>query len=478
MITKMTTILKRSKRIVFGLFLLCGVLAIIRCNPEPETKVGDNTVFVTPTLKGTGTSLPLLIIDTKGKGIVDEPKISAKLTVVENSKLQLQSAIGVELRGSTSQEFFDKKSYSFETRDDKGAGVDVELLGLPPEEDFILYGPFIDKTLMRNVFAYELSNLMGLYASRTKFVEVQLNATYLGIYVLMERIKRDKFRVDLNNLKPDENTGDDLTGGYIIKFDKTTGDGTGYTEAISFRSKYSSAGGLLQQPPFGIRTNQENYYIYHEPKPEDITSAQKAYIQGFINAMETSISQAPTTGTQRDYLNYIDLESFVNCIIVNEVCGNVDAYRLSSFMNKDRLGKLKFGPVWDFNIAYGIEGRSRFDRWIYDYNSYEPGDYWLVHFWWKKLMSDPVVKSAVKAKWTTLRATTLKYSEVEKRVLSRVDTLKATGAVDRNFVKWDILRKPVPFSNIILGSYDGEVSYLLDWLNKRMLWMDGQIGQW
>lgn len=473
----MTSLLNRFKQIALVLFVLYGLLSILRCNPDPVTKKTETTYFE-PAIKGTGTALPLLIIDTKGKTILDEPKIASKLTIILDSKILLQSFIGIELRGSTSQEFFDKKSFGFETQDSIGKGVDIEMLGFPPEEDFILYGPFIDKTLVRNVFAYELSNLMGQYASRTKFVEVQINATYLGIYVLMEKIKRDKNRVNINNLKPDENDGDDVTGGYIIKFDKTTGDGVGYTESISFRSNYSTAGGLLQKPPYGIRTNQENYYIYDEPKPEEITPSQKAYIQGFINTMESSISQAPTTGTQRDYLNYIDLESFVNCIIVNEVCGNVDAYRLSSYMSKDRNGKLKFGPVWDFNIAFGIEDRSRVDRWIYDYNSYVPGDYWLVHFWWKKLMSDPVVKSAVKAKWNTLRSSTLKYSEVEKRIKGSIDSLRVTGAIDRNFAKWDIISKPVPFSNINLGSYDGEVNYLLDWLNKRMIWMDSQIGQW
>ena len=131
--------------------------------------------------------------------IVDEPKVPARMGLIDNGEgvrnnlsdpfNAYDGAIGIELRGSSSM-FFPKKSYTVETRDDQGKDRDVELLGLPEEEDWVLHGPYSDKSLMRNVLTYELARRLGSYASRTRFVEVVLNGGYVGVYVLMEKIKR------------------------------------------------------------------------------------------------------------------------------------------------------------------------------------------------------------------------------------------------------------------------------------------------
>ena len=117
-----------------------------------------------------------------------------------------------------------KKQYALETQDDLGNNLNVPLLGMPAENDWILYAPYSDKSLIRNVLAYKLSWDVGRYASRTRLCELVLNGDYRGLYVLMEKIKRDKNRVDISTLNPDEITGDDLTGGYIIKIDKSAGE--------------------------------------------------------------------------------------------------------------------------------------------------------------------------------------------------------------------------------------------------------------
>ena len=142
-------------------------------------------------------------------------------------------------------EGYSKKSYGFETWDSDGDDLDVTINGLPQEEDWILYGPYSDKTFFRNKLAYDLASKIGEYASRGFFAELEINENYLGLYILMEKIKRDEVRLNISNLQPDENEGADLTGGYILKIDKTSGDSDNedwggmeeYNEFLGFRSK-------------------------------------------------------------------------------------------------------------------------------------------------------------------------------------------------------------------------------------------------
>ncbi|MCY4562596.1 MAG: CotH kinase family protein, partial [Flavobacteriaceae bacterium] len=120
-------------------------------------------------------SFPHIYIDTDGKTIIDEPKISATLEIKKNQEVIEQHHIGIELRGATSQQLFEKKSYGLETWDQEGSDLNVELGGYPEEEDWILHGPYSDKTLIRNVLIYQLSNAIGRYATRTSFYELTIN---------------------------------------------------------------------------------------------------------------------------------------------------------------------------------------------------------------------------------------------------------------------------------------------------------------
>ena len=156
-----------------------------------------------------GSTLPLIRINTRGNPIVDEPKIAGSFDILEDDVVIEAHQIGIEIRGSSSQ-MFDKKSYGFETWDENGEDLNVELAGFPEEEDWILYGPYSDKSLLRNVLIYELSNKMGQYASRTAFYELEINEVFLGTYVLMEKIKRDKNRVDISKNKEEDITGLEL----------------------------------------------------------------------------------------------------------------------------------------------------------------------------------------------------------------------------------------------------------------------------
>ena len=188
--------------------LILPLLVLFSCSNEMLETTNDGTneieIFDGPTLSK-------IRIDTDGVSIVDEPKISAHLEILEEDEVIEAHQIGIEIRGSSSQ-MFDKKSYGFETWDENGEDLNVELAGFPKEEDWILYGPYSDKSLLRNVIIYELSNEMGQYASRTALYNLEINDVFLGTYVLMEKIKRDKNRVAIS-----KNKEEDITGGYILK---------------------------------------------------------------------------------------------------------------------------------------------------------------------------------------------------------------------------------------------------------------------
>ena len=218
--------------------------------------------------------LPIIFINTNGQEIPDEDRIVVDMGIIYNGEGNLNyvddpfnnynGKVSIEIRGSTSQ-CYPKKSYSFETQDEDGNNSNVSLIDLPTENDWVLYAPYSDKSLMRNVITYDLSNEFGHYAPRTKFCELVLNNEYVGIYVLIEKIKRDENRVNISKLKENDTIGDDLTGGYIIKIDAFTGGGRGWG------SEYS---------------NSLNYQ-YHYPKYDKILPVQKEYIQDFIYQFET-----------------------------------------------------------------------------------------------------------------------------------------------------------------------------------------------
>ena len=192
-------------------------------------------------------TFPTMKISTNFQDIVDEPKINAELLVIENNT-EKNYKIGIEIRGSSSK-MFPKKSYGIETKSsDWSEDIDVDLGGFPEEEDWILYGPYTDKSLIRNKLTFDLSNSIGFKASNTKFYNLFINEQSKGLYILMEKIKRDKNRVDLPAIE--ENS---IEGGYIIKIDKATGDSSCescYNRSFSFRSNYDGNGSLSKTLQF------------------------------------------------------------------------------------------------------------------------------------------------------------------------------------------------------------------------------------
>lgn len=420
----------------------------------------------------TSSNLPIVVINTNGNTIPDDPKIEAEMGIIDNGTTRnnitdpfndYSGKIGIEIRGSSSQ-MFPKKQYGIELWDDENEGVSASLLGLPEEEDWVLFAPYNDKSLMRDVMAYTLGRQLGGYAPRTKYCEVVLNGVYQGVYVLIEKIKRDSRRLDINKLDPDEISGNNLTGGYIFKIDKTTGGtGEGWT------SNY--------KPPFG--NTQTIYYQYEYPDADDIVPEQANYIKSYVKAFEDALHGDNYADPENGYAKFVDVNSFVDYLIMQEVTRNVDGYRLSTFMYKKRDsdgGKLHMGPIWDFNLGFGnadyCDGGDT-DGWALDFNRVCPSDFWLVPFWWKKLFMDQSFGEALATRWSVLRAGQFRTDRIHARIDS-ISTL-LTESHQRNFAAWNVMGKYVWPNSYIGTSFADEVRYLKQWIDERLQWMDANM---
>lgn len=473
----------RMKHVICLIFFLL----LLSCKKEYNDTSGEAGKF---SVEIGDSKIPYIQIITTSQ-ILNEPKVSAEMNIYIEKKNVLKTQIGIEYRGSTSYRISDKKSYGVETRDDNGNSIDLEVAGLPAESDWILTGDvfratdhiIFDPTLMHHYVGYELFRRMGEYASRSRFAELEVNGVYLGIYIIMEKLKRGPERINIVKLAPTDTDTSTITGGYILKIDKTAGtdvigyhpleyysnnwdDDLRYTEHNSFRSEYDIFSQLMTTSPYGPNGKYlETYFLYEYPDAEVINAAQKTYIQNYLNGFETALLTDEFNTDKRTYTKYIDRKSFIDFFILNEVCGNIDAYRLSTYMYKNSGEKLKMGPVWDLNIGYNLQNRVPFDDWIMNYNTYITADAWMVPFWWKRLMEDPQFRSELKVRWTELRANVLSTVNVLGLTNETAEYLTTNDAISRNFSKWTGI--PV--------NYSGSLNEMNTWLRNRLEWMDSKI---
>ncbi len=422
--------------------------------------------WFTPPVDYTLSELPILVINTFNQTIIDEPRINAWLSVINKGEGAINSIfdpvtgydgwISIEIRGESAQ-MFAKKSYSFETQDSVGENNNVSLLGLPEENDWILYGPYSDKTLIKNVLSYKLARDMGRYATRTSFCELFINGNYKGLYVLMEKIKKDKNRVDISKLRETDISGDQLTGGYIIRVDKI--DVNDYPPWTSY-------------PATGLHGEDAITFQFFDPDGWALEPRQQEYIMDFIKEFENVLNSSYYLDQEKGFKAYADIHSFVDYIIVNELAKNVDAYIFSTYMYKNRDskgGKLNMGPVWDFNISYGNVNYNnsavQTDGWIYT-------DNWRM-YWFRRMMKDRIASNYMNCRWHELRSGLFS----EEKIFGYIDSLinQLQGPIEKNYKRWPVLGTYI-WPNVFIGaSYEEEISHLKAWIQDRLTWMDNQI---
>jgi hypothetical protein len=430
-------------------------------------------------------NLPIVLVNTNGQTIPDKQKISANMKIIFNGKDQRNSVtdtkydfnefIGIELRGNSSLSF-DQKQYTIETRDSIGENLNVSLLDMPEENDWVLHAPYNDISLIRNVLAYHIWSEMGHWGPRTKMVELVLNGNYQGVYVLTETIKRDQNRIHISGLKPSDTTGLALTGGYIMKIDASNSN-----DDITFRSKV---------PGLGTGFDKSIVWLYHYPDPKEIHPKQKEYIHGYIDTIEMLIQSKEFNDPVNGYAKYLSLQSFIDYFIHTELSLNPDGYKRSAYFYKERSaidgsgGKFKAGSVWDYNLAFGncnFCNGNKMNTWVY--NGCET---LAVPAMWKRLIQDTNFINAVKCRYLELREGILSDSNLHSLVDDYAGMLNEAQA--RHFKKWNDLLvdgNSTPggtwgnkfwYSAYRVSSYAEEIDTLKSWLSARLKFLDHNLG--
>ena len=241
-----------------------------------------------------------------------------------------------------------KGSYGFEIWDENSLDRDVSIFGLPAESDWVLYAPYeYDRAIINNAFMHGLSNQIGRYSVRTRFVEMYLNTNddtisasdYVGLYILMEKIKRGEDRVNIEELEPWDSTEPKITGGYMLKIDRPDSGDHGFRTARG-------------NPTYGDGT-----LCYVDPKESEITTAQSAWIRGYLDDFETALYGPSFADPQNGYAKYIDVASFIDHNLLNMLAMNVDALRLSTHLHKSPGRQARNGSAVGLRPSAGFHRR-------------------------------------------------------------------------------------------------------------------------
>ena len=403
-------------------------------------------------------NLPIVVIETvNNQSIPSEPKIAANMIIVDRGVdlrndisdvtnldyLDFKGGIKIEVRGSSSSQL-PKKQYALTTYDSLGQKEDVRILGMPKENDWILNGIAYDSSLIRDYLSYQLSNQIGQYASRGKYCEVMLNGNYEGIYLLQEKLKADDNRINITKIQPEDLSLPNLTGGYITKTDKIEGTDL---EAWSM-------------PNYG---GWQSTFVHEYPKSTEIKPSQHEYIKGEFERLANT-SDNKNSSVADGYPSVIDVPSFIDFMILNEFSANVDGYQFSTFFHKDRNGKLRAGPIWDFNLTYGndlfVWG---FDRsFTYGWQFDDGGN--MGAKFWKDLFDDPVYRCYLNKRWQELTDPGMPLNTLKVMDFINETVLHISEAADRQEALWGTV-----------GIFDHQVSELKSFISERNTWLSNQL---
>jgi hypothetical protein len=406
-------------------------------------------------------NLPIVLINTDGGvTIPDDPRVLASMKIIDRGNglrnyltdkdsakyLNYDGRIDIEIRGSSSQ-VDPKKQYGFSTKQADGVvNNNVSILGLPEDNDWILNALVFETSLIRNYLCYNLSRMIGEYASRTVYCEVMINGEYMGLYLLLEKVKQGHDRVNVTNIDPGDNSFPDVTGGYITKADKTTGG-----DPVA----WTMPGG---QGDVGVD------FIHELPKPENVTPQQNNYIHSQfeqLNIAAAAGNASPING----YPSIIDIPSFIDYMIINELSANADAYQFSTYYHKDRNGKLRAGPIWDQDLTFGYDlffwglDRSKTDTWQF-WNGDNEGP-----AFWKNLFINPEFKCYLSKRWNQLIQPGHPLDSVLiDRFIDKTDSALSEAVVREND-KWGTSLY-----------HAGEIQKIKTFIQERIPWITLNVG--
>ena len=338
-----------------------------------------------------------------------------------------------------------------ETWNEDDEDRDIKPLGLPANSDWVLSGRYrFDLALMRNPFIYELSNQMGIYAPRTRYVEVFMDtdggsltypSNYMGVYALIEKIKRGEDRVNIARMDATDNAAPDVTGGYLLKVDRADpGD-------ASF-----NAGG-----------QGSINHVY--PKTINLTSQQRNYIRSYVSEFGAALDQSnytnPSTGLH--YREYFDVQKSIDNHLLRLLAKDPDGLRLSTYLYKPREGKLTYGPVWDFDRTLGCDndGRAR------EPTGWDPssGMKYFTYTWFGKMFKDPDFRQDYVDRYQQLRTDI--WSVQNTNAICDNFAAQIREAQARNWQKWGTLQTA---AHILASEAAGKEKLVTSKGGSRLAW--------
>lgn len=380
------------------------------------------------------TGLPIFHITTEAPVVSKDNYVNGSLTINANSQFEEETGtFPLEIKGRGNSTWgLPKKPYRLKLKSK------ASILGLDAAKNWVLLANYSDKTLMRTSFAFELGKQLGADFTPDGIpVEVVLNGEHLGSYLLTEQVEVNKGRVDITELKTEDNA-DKITGGYLLEFDERL------DEDFWFKTN--------KKLPFTIKS------------PDDINPTQLNYIRNYVQETENAIFAANFADSQNGYAKYINVNSFINWYLVQELVKNQDARNYSSiFYYKDRDGKLGMGPLWDFDLSMGNVDYS---------DAINPRGWWVRNgAWFNRLFQDPAFKQKVKDRWDEIKDKEI--ADAFKNIDKHATYLELSQR--ENFKRWDILNEKVWPNPQVFGTYEGEVNQIKSWLTTRITWLDANL---
>lgn len=418
-----------------SLFILLSTAILAACCVSCSDDAYHGEMFIPgDTILNTG--LPVVFISTPDHAeIVSRDEWMGGVSIViknaDGTIDYCDDSLQIRGRGNSSWDY-PKKPYALKLSSKE------KILGMPKHKRWVLLANWMDRTLMRNDIAFHISDLTGLeWTPQGEFVEVVLNNVHIGNYYLCEQIRVDKNRVDIAEMTEADIDGEAVTGGYLIELD------TYFDEVNKFRSATRSLP-----------------YMIKEPDEEVLQPAQFSYIRDYIDTMEKKLYAKDWLAT-REYADYMDLSSFVDWWFVHELMMNDEpAYPKSSYMYKDRAGKLKAGPVWDFDwktlVPYKVS------TWTAKTDIY-----------YARLFSDPQFVALVKERWAMHKP---KFDTVPEYIRAVAAKIKASN--EKNYRMWPLAAHRSGSTNGDQKlSYDDAVERLIDSYIAKLSWLDTQINK-
>ena len=405
---------------------------------------GDLTHLYRPT------NLPCVVIHTvdNQEPFDKETYIESMVTILSegtdngSQTVILQDTAGIRLRGNASL-IFPKKPYRI-----KFAHKQRVLNAPAKAKNWVLVNNYGDKTLMRNIVAFRVSEIFGMpYTPFCQAVDVFVNGEYKGCYQLCDKVEVKKNRIDITEMLPTDTIGEALTGGYMWEID-----------------------GNARKEPNPYYSPHKMPITLHSPKDDQIVPAQRAYFENYFDSLENYVYQASETDTT--WRRYIDYSTFVRYFLINNVCANPDAYwQCYMYKNRSEL-KAYTGPVWDFDLAFDNDKRQypMCEQQTFILSAAANTWAFVTHI----LYADQWTRNQMIAHWHMAREAGLDAETLCTFVDSVAQVLDASQEL--NFKRWKILSKCVHQNPVALGSYSDEVERLKEFIANRINWMDMMLG--